>query len=245
MKGIGKEFMEKTKYRFLDASPQSRGEPQPPLELPPEPGKPTIPLPNIGEFKPPQLSLHEAISKRRSLREYSDEPLTLGELGYLLWACQGVERVLDKRATLRTVPSAGARHCFETYVLANRVQGVQPGIYRYLALSHRLQEVKLGPGLGGEVAAACLNQGFIKKSAATLVFTAHLPRMYWRYGERGYRYIHLDAGHAMQNLYLAAESMGAGACAVAAFDDDELNGLLGLDGEERFAVYVGAVGKRL
>ena len=90
---------------------------------------------------------------------------------------------------------------------------------------------------------ACLGQGMVTNSAVTFFWTAEIYRMEFRYAERSYRYIHLDAGHVCQNLYLAAESKGCGVCAIAAFDDDELNSALGFDGEKEFVVYIAALGK--
>jgi SagB-type dehydrogenase family enzyme len=154
-----------------------------------------------------------------------------------------VERA-EAKFTLRTVPSAGARHAFETYVLANRVEGLQSGLYRYSALKHAITAVDLSADIAETMTAACLGQGMVGTSAVTVFWAAELERMYYRYGERGYRYLHLDAGHACQNLYLAAESVGCGACAIAAFGDEAVNEALGLDGENRFEVYIATVGKR-
>ena len=94
------------------------------------------------------------------------------------------------------------------------------------------------------VSAACLGQRFVMASAATFIWTAVPYRMAWRYGERGYRYMHVDVGHVCQNLYLAAEAIGSGACAIGAFNDDQLNELLNIDGEEHFTIYVATVGKK-
>nr|NLJ02403.1 SagB/ThcOx family dehydrogenase [Bacillota bacterium] len=107
----------------------------------------------------------------------------------------------------------------------------------------KLIAVNLEPGLSEQVAQIAGNQVFINDSAVTFIWTADIYRMKWRYGERGYRYIHLDAGHVCQNLYLAAQTVQSGVCAIAAFDDDALNDFLGLDGDEQFAVYLAAVGK--
>jgi SagB-type dehydrogenase family enzyme len=244
LKGQGREFMEKTKYRYLEQSDQNSGLPQPPLELPAEKGKRIIDLPDPKTVEAKPVDVREAIYKRVSVRAYSDKPLSLSELSHLLWCTQGVKQVSPRPVTLRTVPSAGARHCFETYVLANKVEGLKPGIYRFLAGQHKLQEVNLEPDAAEKVTKACLDQRFILGSAVTFIWTAVAYRMMWRYGERGFRYMHLDAGHVCQNLYLSAEPIGCGVCAIAAFDDDALNQALGLDGVDKFAVYVGVVGKK-
>ena len=244
VKGTGKEFMEKTKYKYLDKSDQMKGLPQPPLTLPPAEGKPLHRLPDPMEAPRRAIDLWGAINNRVSVRAYDEEPLSLEELSYLLWCTQGVKEATNRPATLRTVPSAGARHCFETYVHVNRVEGLRRGLYRFLATEHSLQEVDTDPGIAERVTQACFNQRFVMQSAATFIWTAVAYRMMWRYGERGYRYMHLDAGHVCQNLYLAAEDIGCGACAIAAFHDDALNEALQIDGIDQFAVYVGVLGKK-
>ncbi|MFH0850742.1 MAG: SagB/ThcOx family dehydrogenase [Candidatus Bathyarchaeota archaeon] len=236
--------MEKTKYRYLEQSDQNKGLPQPPLELPAVEGKKIIDLPDPKAVEAEPLDIREAIDRRVSVRAYSGEALSLAELSHLLWCTQGVKQTSPRLATLRTVPSAGARHCFETYALVNRVEGLKPGLYRFLAGQHKLQEVDLGQDAAEKVTKACLDQRFILSSAATFIWAAVAYRMMWRYGERGYRYMHLDAGHVCQNLYLSAEPVGCGVCAIAAFDDDALNQALGLDGVDQFALYVGVVGKK-
>jgi SagB-type dehydrogenase family enzyme len=242
--GTGQEFMEKTKYRYIGRSDQQKGLPQPTLELPPDPGRPLIDLPPPVSPAIPPIDLRIAIERRRSCRHYAHEPLTLPELSFLLWCTQGVKQVHGTQATFRTVPSAGARHAFETFLLVNDVEGLSPGLYRYLALAHRLQQQDNDPTLRHRVTAACLDQQFILNSSVIFLWTAVPYRMTWRYGERGYRDLHLDAGHVCQNLYLAAEAVGCGACAIAAFDDDEMNALLGIDGTGQFLIYLATLGKK-
>jgi len=244
VRGTGREFMEKTKYKYLDESDQVKGLPQPPLTLPPVEGKTVHRLPDPGDAPRRTVDLWDAINNRVSVRAYSEEPLSLEELSYMLWCTQGVKEATNRPATLRTVPSAGARHCFETYLLVNRVEGLKRGVYRFLATEHSLQEMDTDPGVAERVTQACFNQRFVMQSAATFIWTAVAYRMMWRYGERGYRYMHLDAGHVCQNLYLAAETIGCGACAIAAFHDDALNEALRIDGVEQFAVYIGVLGKK-
>jgi SagB-type dehydrogenase family enzyme len=245
MKGIGTEFMERTRYEALALSDQARGVPQPPLELalPPD-ALALVDLPAPSGLDLGGVALRDAIGARRSLREYSEEPLSLAELSFLLWATQGVRETVPGRFTLRTVPSAGARHPFETLFLANRIEGLPRGLYRFLATAHRLARLPAPGDVADRVATAALGQEMVKRSAATFIWIAVPERTTWRYGERGYRYLHLDAGHVAQNLYLAAESVGAGGCAIAAFSDDEMNALLRLDGEQQFVIYLASVGKR-
>ena len=241
--GIGMEFMEKTKYKNLSPTDQMKKLPHPPVELGYN-GLDTISLPLIKNIAGENITVSEAIQKRQSVRKYSDKPLALDELSYLLWCTQGVKSIESHLITLRTVPSAGARHAFETYLLVNRVYGLASGLYRFLAVDHELFKVDLSEGISDKITYACLNQQFVKSSAVTFIWVADVYRMFYRYGERGYRYLHIDVGHVCQNLYLAAEVLNSGVCAIAAFDDDKLNSALGLDGEKQFAIYVATVGKK-
>jgi SagB-type dehydrogenase family enzyme len=242
--GTGYEFMEKTRYRYIGKSDQQGGLPQPPLELPPDPHARIIDLPRPESLGIPPLDLRAAIERRRSVRSYLREPITLEELSFLLWCTQGVQQVHGNQATFRTVPSAGARHAFETYLLANDVEGLEPGLYRFLALTHRLQQVDTDPAVAHRITQACFDQQFILRCGVVFLWTAVPYRMTWRYGERGYRDLHLDAGHACQNLYLASEAVGCGTCAIAAFDDDRMNELLAINGTDQFLIYLATVGKK-
>jgi SagB-type dehydrogenase family enzyme len=145
---------------------------------------------------------------------------------------------------VRNVPSAGGRHAFETYLLINRVKGVQPGLYRYLAFSHSLSPINTICGIVDRIMAACLGQAFVRSSAVTFIWSAVIYRMAWRYSERAYRLVHLDAGHVCQNLYLAGEQIGCGTCAIGAFDDQQMADVIGIDGVEEFVVYCATVGKK-
>lgn len=250
MTGPGAEFLRQTRYEHLEPSAQSRGKPQPPLEVPPAAGRDLVALPRPADLRVPSLDLRAAVDARRSRRSYSAQALSLEELSFLLWCTQGVRELLAPAgqgsppvATMRTVPSAGARHALETCLSVHRVEGLAPGLYRFCAVVHTLEPI-LERSVAEAMTEACLGQRFVERSAVTFAWTAVRERMCWRYGERGYRYLFLDAGHACQNLYLAAEAVGCGACAIAAFSDEAVNRLLGLDGEERFALYLAAVGKR-
>ena len=243
-KPIGREFMRKTRYEFLPASDQSLGLVPPPLEIEPLDGAPVIDLPRPGDLDIPAADLSTAITNRVSVRRYRPVDLTREELSYLLWCTQGVKRIEPGLATMRTVPSAGARHALETYLLINRVSGLDAGLYRFLATRHQLQPCRAGADLAERMTQACFGQRMVADSAATFVWTAVAYRMTWRYSQRGYRYLHLDAGHACQNLYLAAEAVRCGVCAIAAFDDEAMDALLGLDGEAHFTLYLATLGKK-
>ncbi|MGB8252660.1 MAG: SagB/ThcOx family dehydrogenase [Anaerolineaceae bacterium] len=239
-----REFMEKTKYKNLSLSGQKQELPQPPLELPCDPRLQHIELPKPSTIKYPDITLRTAIENRASRREYARQPLTLEEFAYLLWMTQGVKVINQGKLTNRNVPSAGARHAFETYLAVNMVGGLEAGLYRYLALTHELVSLHHEQDFINRLMLACRNQEHVLNSAVTFIWVSVLERMTWRYSERSYRYLFLDAGHVCQNLYLTAEQIGCGMCAIAAFDDDEVNALLGLDGERLFATYVASLGKK-
>ncbi len=239
----GKTFMRETRHRRIQ-SPQSLGLPQPPLELPLPHNAQLIDLPRPDTLNIPPADLLTLVNRRETLRKYTDQALTLEELSFLLWCTQGVKEITRRPATLRTVPSAGARHPFESLVLVNRVGDLAPGLYRFAASKHALVAQDLSPEINERITQACGDQNQIRTSAATFLWMAVVERMTWRYPERGYRYMHLDAGHVCQNLYLAAEAIGCGACAIAAFDDDALNETLALDGEDCFVIYLASLGKR-
>lgn len=239
---VGRMFQAETTIARLGVSDQKRGVPQPPLEVRLLDGN-EIELPRV-EAAWAETPLSSAIRSRRSVREYSDQPLALAELSALLWATQGVDRVWQDAVTFRTVPSAGARHAFETLLVVHRVEGLPAGLYQYMARKHQLLAATARSVTPSELAAACLGQKMIEAAAVTFAWVAVRERMTWRYGERGYRYLYLDAGHVCQNLYLACEAIGAGTCAIGAYDDAAANALFGLDGEEEFAIYLASVGKR-
>ena len=244
MSGIGKEFMEKTKYRYLVQSDQMKGLPPPSLELNHEISKEIIDLPDPKSETLKNVTVHEAIDNRKSIRQYSSEPMSIGEVSFLLWSTQGIKEVVQNYITLRTVPSAGARHALETYLLVNNISNVQSGLYRFLPLEYKIIREVDDSDMAERIGEACFHQNFVNTSAVTFIWTAVVYRMKWRYGERGYRYLHLDAGHVCQNLYLAAESIDCGVCAIAAFSDDDMNALLNIDGVEQFAIYIATVGKK-
>lgn len=241
---IGALFMEKTRHEHLTISDQQQGLPQPALQIPVDEMAVLIDLPAPGDVQVKAMDLRQAIEQRVSVRRYAARALSMSELSYLLWCTQGVKEVRpDGYCLLRTVPSAGARHAFETYLLVNHVDGLKPGLYRFLSIEHKLLEVDLAPGIADRITRACLGQRFVQTGAVTFIWVAVVYRMAWRYGQRGYRYLHLDAGHVCQNLYLAAQSVDCGVCAIAAFDDQDLGQIVGVDGQEQFPIYLAALGK--
>jgi SagB-type dehydrogenase family enzyme len=223
-------------------SDQRKGLPQPPYEKPFPPDMAFIDLPEPRLDVTTKPNLFDCIKDRKSRRKFTDRPLTLAELSYLLWATQGVREVIAGRA-FRTVPSAGCRHPFDTYLAVSRVQGLEPGIYRYRALSHQLALVEAAPDIEARLAAVSGGMTWIASAAVTFVWAVTPYRSEWRYAGEAQRVMLLDAGHVCQNLYLAAESIGCGTCAIGAFRQTEADAMFGLDGEEEFVLYCAPVGR--
>lgn len=184
-----------------------------------------------------------AIGNRESRRAYTQEPLTLEEISFLLWATQGVRGEVVSGHAYRTVPSAGCRHAFETYLVVLNGKGLDPGVYRYLPLTHQLLFEFSEERLAGKLVDAVFRQPYPGNAAATFIWTAIPYRMEWRYHLAAHKVIAIDAGHICQNLYLACEAIGAGTCAIAAYDQEALDRLLRIDGKDEFAVYLSPVGK--
>jgi SagB-type dehydrogenase family enzyme len=241
---IGTDFLRKTCYAHLSLSPQKAGVPMPPIQMPFPPQAAQICLPDPAKVQIPATDLRITIENRASQRHYIHHEISQEELSFLLWCTQGIKRTTEKQITFRTVPSAGSRHAFETYLMLNQVHDVPPGLYRFAAVENILVEVNLSASINAEITQACFDQNHVQNSAVTFIWTAVVERMFWRYVERSYRYLFLDAGHICQNLYLAGEALQCGVCAIAAFEDEKLNKALGVDGEEVFAVYAASLGKK-
>jgi SagB-type dehydrogenase family enzyme len=185
------------------------------------------------------LSLEEAIEQRRSRREYGGGSLALEELSRLLHAASGIT---DPVRGFRAAPSAGALYPIETYAVVHDVADIEPGLYHYTVTGHTLARLRAG-NLRTEILAAGIGQEMLAEAQVCFVLSAIFQRTRWKYRERTYRYVQLEAGHIGQNLYLAATGLGLGACAIGAFLDDDLNDLLGVDGQEEAALYIVTVGK--
>jgi SagB-type dehydrogenase family enzyme len=190
---------------------------------------------------PPKTDSRNAIEKvlfrRRSVRELKERPLTLAELSQLLWAAQGITH----RNGYRTAPSAGALYPLELYLLAGNVVDLGSGFYQYLPSQHRLKTMA-SDDKRLPLRRAALDQVSISEAAAVLVFCAIFERITGKYGPRGIRYVHMEAGHAAQNVYLQAESLHLGTVVLGAFDDSQVKGVLALKEEE--PLYLMPVGKK-
>lgn len=172
-------------------------------------------------------SVERALLERRSVRQYQDAPISLAELGQLLWAAQGVTH----GSGLRTAPSAGALYPLEVYVAVGNVDGVAAGVYHYNPQQHELARIE--PGDRREaLSQAALGQDAVRDAAAVIVLAAVYERTTGKYGERGVRYVHIEVGAAAQNVALQAVALGLGTVYVGAFHDDQVAGVLSLRDEE-------------
>jgi len=228
---IGQRFQGETSY----AAPADLS--LTPLQ-PAAPGTESVRLPRPAGDGPGLWGLFRS---RRSRRDYAGAALSSEELGALLWAAQGLTGT-TRGHSLRAAPSAGGLYPLDLYA-ALPGGPCPPGIYRYEPEGHLLRLLLRGPALA-PLASAALGQDFVARSAVTLVLTAHPERSVWRYEQRAWRYFYLDAGGIGENILLAAEALGLGACAVGAFYDSAVNEFLGLDGEGEVAVYMVAVGRQ-
>ena len=182
------------------------------------------------------------LQKRRSLRAYSDEAITIDHLAFLLWASQGLTAQAGKHY-LRTAPSAGALYPIETYLSVQNVATVSPGLYHLDPLLFQLELLK-DKDIKVDICRAFLDQAFMKSAGVNIIWTAITRRSIAKYGDRGGRYVFLDAAHICQNVLLAAEAIDCASCPVAAFYDEEVNRLLDIDGVEETALYGVSIGKK-
>ena len=243
-----RNFM-KSNYKEMEniVSDQMKNLPQPPLEKEFDDNCEIINLIPIEEIKIEKDNLIQNIQNRKSHRQYKDIPLTLEELSFLLWASQGVKSVYERNnksyATLRTVPSAGSRHPFETYLLINNVTGLEKGLYRYLAIEHKLIFIRKLENQSERIIEATLGQKFTGMAAVVFIWSCVTYRGEWRYNIAAHKAMLLDAGHICQNLYLACEGIKAGTCAIAAYDQEKVDKIINVDGENEFSVYLSPVGR--
>jgi SagB-type dehydrogenase family enzyme len=206
------------------------------------PGVPRIGLPAVAASDRPgtQPNAAQAIARRRSVRTYADRPMSLDELARLLFLSGGITAGLHGNAR-RAAPSSGALYPIELYAVVHRVDGLEPGVYHYTPRAHAVEQLRTGD-FRQHVVDQAIGQEFLGSCGVVLFLTMILQRMRPKYQDRSYRYGLLEAGHVGENAYLAAASMGLGACGVGAFMDDAINEMLGVDGVEEAAVYMLAAG---
>ncbi len=255
----GREFQEETSYQRSSMEEQELNWQDMPATYKFYSHAPVVglPSPRPASDESPLPDILTCVGRRRSVRSFGATPVSLLELSRLLWASAGITTsYITPRGQefYRAAPTAGALYPIETYVVANKVDGLEPGLYHYRVAgqdvlerpiaegSHSLEQLKTG-NLREDIAAAALDQPFCSKAAAVFLWTAVFARSVWKYKERAYRYFYLDAGHMAAHLSLAAVALGLGSCPVAAFYDDEINTLLGIDGQSEGIVYMTAVGR--
>lgn len=197
-----------------------------------------LPEPDFDSFT--GIDLVHAILTRRSERKFLDQGISLTELGWLLFATQGIHEATS-RGSRRTSPSAGARHPFETYIAVFNVEGLDEGIYLYRPYEHDLLLVSRPENLREQCRDALNGQGW--DAPVIFLWTAVPYRTHWRYPGRMPKLVALDAGHLCQNLYLACAAIDGGTCAIGAYDQGKCDALLGVDGETELMVYAAPVGK--
>jgi SagB-type dehydrogenase family enzyme len=237
-KEIGDEFQKNTKYsreKLLGGYLDWANKPETYKKYP---SAKVTPLSK--ELPTKSLPIVEVLKKRRSVRSFSPKPLSMADLSFLLWASTGVQR-REQGYDFRTVPSAGALYPIETYLVSNNVEGLEKALYHYNIEAHALEVLKL-EDVAENLAYAALNQKMLTKAPVVLVWTAIFERSKWKYAQRAYRYVYLDAGHIAQNLALSATSIGLGSCQIGAFFDDEINQILGIDGTDESVIYLSVVG---
>ena len=204
-----------------------------------------ITLPIVDSELLKNKSVYDCIKDRRSRRKFTNTKISLNDLSFLLWSTQGIQKKLqDNKITLRTVPSGGARHPFETYLAVFNLDGLQEGIYRYLPLEHALTLLFQVEDMKNKIVEATLGQVFTGDASVTFIWSAVPYRTEWRYAFASAKTILLDCGHVCQNLYIACEALNLGTCAIAAYDQKKIDELLKLDGENEFTVYLAPVGAR-
>jgi len=190
---------------------------------------------------PESCDLFAALRERRSKRNFLPQPLTLNELNLLLWGAQGITADMGEYQ-LRTAPSAGALYPIETYLVVNRVEGLEPGLYHLDVKGWALEGLRLGD-LSDEVCRALLDQEMARSAGVNFLWTAVLERCRAKYYERAYRYIWWDSGHISENLNLVAAGLGLGVCCIGAWYDNLVHELIGIDGVEHLSAMTASVGR--
>jgi len=198
------------------------------------------------KFEIGEKSFLDVVNRRISRRNYTDEALNLEELSFLLWCTQGVKKVIKTgRGVMRTVPSAGAKSPFETYLIINRVEGVEPGLYRYISFNHKLLFIKSIEDAERKISELTYDQTFVGKGAVIFCWVAIPYRTEWRYTILAHKFIAIDLGHVSENLYLACEAIDLGTVAIGYYEQKKFDAMLEIDGKDEFVVLVAPVGKKL
>lgn len=223
-------------------SDQQKQVPQPPLTKPAMRDH-AIPLTKDFSNVMKETNYLTLLQERKSDRVYKEESITQEQLSFLLWSTQGVKEIRGNHyATIRPVPSAGARHAFETYLAIFKVEGLEKGIYHYLPMEHAIEFITAVDDFEKTVSDSLCEQKWAGSSAAVFFYSAVPYRSEWRYCTDAHKVMLIDVGHVVQNLYLSCHAIGCGTCAIAAFDQIKADNMLQLDGCEEFVIYAAPVG---
>ena len=236
--GIGDHFQQETKYyreKLLGGGLDWQNKPSLYKEYPNR-TKIILPPPQPGG----KMTLDTVLRRRRSVRKFTSHALYREQLSYLLWASSGIQR-RERGYAFRTVPSAGALYPIETYLVIQTVENILEGVYHYSVKSHLLEELQLGD-VRRAISQAALGQQMCIEAAVIFIWTAIFERSKWKYKQRAYRYIYLDAGHIAQNLALSATSLNLGSCQIGALYDDEVNQIINVDGTQESVIYMSIIG---
>lgn len=250
--GTQRAFL-KTDFKCLKdiTTDAAAGIAQPEEVKPVKPEDVIIKLPAADKSVITKENVYDCIADRKSVRKYSDESISMKELSYLLWASQGIRETKSNGRHLRTVPSAGCTHTFETYLFIKSVEGLQQGIYRYLPLDNALLLIKSVENMTDLIDQLTMAEKqpfvpyFAGKAAVIFAWSTLPYRAEWKFDIQAHKKILIDIGHVCQNLYIAGESIDTGICAIGIYNQEMVDEVLGLDGEEELVVYLASAGKAL
>ncbi|KMT21153.1 SagB-type dehydrogenase domain protein [Clostridium cylindrosporum DSM 605] len=248
---MNREFL-KANFKILDdiKTDKQKGLPAPPFIKEYDEKKDLIELPSVKKEDIIKYNIYDCLNDRRSVRKYSEEYITLNELSYLLWSTQEIQSINKYTKTaFRRVPSGGASHPFETYLIINRVENLEDGIYRYLPLEHKLMYMYKLEDAKRKIDEATPKQpfvpNFVSKSAVIFAWSCIPYRAEHKFDVTAHKKILIDVGHVCQNLYISSESIECGTCAIGIYDQVLVDKMLGLDGENEFIIYMAALGKKI
>ncbi len=237
-----RQFLKSTEWVRKEEleTPKDKDEKRPDAVKPYNKDAKIISLPDIKDIEITEKSLKDLLNNRRSRRKYNNQSFSKEELAFLLWTTQGLS---EDNIRLRTAPSGGAVHPFETYLYINRVVDLKEGIYRYLPDIHSLLLVKEVDDGKEKIIKTANGQKFVGEAALVFLWTVLPKRGEWKYGILSHKLAALDAGHVCENLYLAVENIDGGTCAVDAYNQKAADEFLEVDGQEEFVIYMAPVGK--
>lgn len=238
-------FFDKDEYeRVVPESDEQKKKPFPLFQKEYAEDSNLIDLVSPENFKIGKTPFLDVLNKRVSRRNYTNEDLTIEELSFLLWCTQGVKKVVKSgRGVLRTAPSAGAKSPLETYLIINRVEGFEPGLYRYISFNHQLLFIKSIKDAERKIGELSFDQKFVGKGAVIFCWVAIPYRTEWRYTILAHKFIAVDLGLVCENLYLACEAIKLGTVAIGYYEQNKFDTLLELNGKDEFVVLLAPVGR--